>query len=210
MFRYSLFVSLTTVVLLAQNRLAAAECHTDSECRKQNKTSPYCCKSSFHSWAPHECYSTCAGKACDSDSDCGGIGGGCCNTGYGNNCTTKKSCLKTCNSNSDCSDGTYCCKGLYFVKSVCASSCVGKPCGINSDCGAPNECCSSGGECTKVDCHGSPLPVWLIAVFVTVAVLVVVGLVIIIYCWCFARSSSTGPQSDPLLKQPLHSTNYFT
>ncbi|KXJ14152.1 hypothetical protein AC249_AIPGENE7479 [Exaiptasia diaphana] len=171
-----------------RKRLAVAECHSHLDCSKQSKDLPYCCKTSFHSWAPHECFSNCAGKACDSDSNCGGTGGECCNTVYGN-CTTKKSCLKTCYSNSDCKKGsTYCCKGVYFVPSVCASSCVGRSCSFNSDCGAPNECCR-GGKCTKV-CNGSLLPGWLIAVFAIVGVLIVVGFIIIIYCWCSARSSS--------------------
>lgn len=189
MFRYSLFVSLTIVVSLTEKRLAAGECSSDLDCSKQSKDSPYCCKSSFHTWAPRACFSSCAGKYCETDNDCGGSGGECCNTVNGN-CTTTKSCLKKCYSSQDCSrQGSYCCKGVYFNPSVCASSCVGKTCDINSDCGAPNECCSAGGECTKV-CHGSPLPGWLIAVIAIVGVLLVVGIVIIIYCWYVARSSS--------------------
>ena len=156
MYRVVLYVSLTTAVFLIGDRrhVTATKCQSRLNCT--DPKSQFCCKNYSASYSPRICLQTCAGRPCESDNDCGGTGGECCNT-VDEKCTTQQKCVKKCDVEMKCGVGTYCCKQTYLNPSICASSCVGKSCFINSDCGGPGECCSSGNECTT-NCNGSSIP----------------------------------------------------
>ena len=92
------------------------------------------------------CASTCVGKFCVDDSDCGS-GQHCCGSWYKkcyfDNCTGK-----SCNSNSDCPSNE-CCQ----LDKTCGLNCTGTICRADSDCRNNETCCglfkSSFGKCVK-------------------------------------------------------------
>jgi hypothetical protein len=183
MYCLSLFIPVNVVVLLIGTKVAAKECGSRMDCTKIE--APFCCKKYKGSFSPNVCLPTCVNRTCESDDECGGLGGECCNT-VNKICTTKGKCLKACDVELKCSIGTYCCQQTGFDPQICAKSCLGKSCNFDRDCGAPGECCDDGGECTK-SCS-SNIPTWLIVVFVIVGVLCLFGIGFVIRR--FVRSTS--------------------
>ena len=183
MCRILLLMLLNVVVLLTRTKAAATECDSRLNCTQQN--APFCCKKYKAWYSPHICLPTCVNRTCESDDECGGLGGECCNT-VDKICTTKAKCLKACDVELKCSVGTYCCQQTGFNPQICAESCVGKSCNFDPDCGAPGECCDGGGECAKSCSSG--IPIWLIIVLGVAGVLCVIGIALVI-CHFVGRTS---------------------
>lgn len=190
------FISLTLAGLLTGSKeIIAAKQECDSRLNCTEPDAPFCCRYYSAWYSPHYCLSTCAGRTCNGDYECGGPDGECCNT-VDKKCTTKNKCLKRCDVDSICSAGTYCCRQTGLDPQICAASCVGKWCNLDNDCGAPGECCTAGGECTKSCSNG--IPAWFVAVTIIIGVLCVIGIGIII-AYSIGRPRRRGDLRTPLL-----------
>ena len=159
-------------------------CDSNTDC----KFGEYCCKS----YSGSTCNSSCIGKKCFWDKDCGAPGEECtypdsdCYIGhYGKKCPELREykCFNKngCYSHDDCNvfgSGYYCCGNKYSLFGRnCNSNCLKKYCDENSDCGDSSECCDSNNECIK--CPNN-VPAWIIGITVGISlfIIIVVGFVI--------------------------------
>ena len=150
-------------------------CNSDFDCG----SSRYCCRHGTFGLSTI-CRSSCVGKYCRNDGNCGPPDEYC-------NLNTKKCGKKTCNSDFDCGSSRYCCRhGTFGMSTICRSSCVEEYCASDDDCGPSDEHCNlDAKKCT----NDTSLARWLIAVIV-VSVLVFVFVFIggWIYCYCCSGS----------------------
>ena len=126
------FMFALSVIFMIENGLPLAEgkCTSNHDCRG-NSYRKVCCARTLDG-----CYSSsCVGKVCVTDGDCGGENE-CCKYGK---CTTFG--CADCYLNSDCSKNEYCCRRKYG-RNVCRRNCVGETCRSILDCGDDSEYCS--------------------------------------------------------------------
>ena len=167
------------------NKCTTSGCHCNSnfDC----KFGEYCCK-----YSDNACNSSCIGKGCLWDTDCGAPGeectypdSDCFYSRYDKKCPKlpEKKCFNKngCYSHDDCNvfgSGYYCCKGQFSSdERSCNSNCLKKFCNENSDCGGSSECCESNNQCYK--CPNN-VPAWVIGITVGIALLVITAVGVVL------------------------------
>ncbi|XP_028396915.1 keratin-associated protein 10-7-like [Dendronephthya gigantea] len=143
------FLFLLNAMLMGQFGLVLGQntCNSNSDCVSSYYSNKVCCKGYAYQYGytSRKCrygISSCVGRYCTTDGDCGGKNE-CCKS---NKCTT--SGCSNCYSNSNCGFSEYCCKQRYsYDKHVCRRSCVGETCHSSLDCGGFSEYCNWNKKC---------------------------------------------------------------
>jgi hypothetical protein len=159
------FVFLQSALIFAHVLGDYNACESNADCRKISENATHCCRA-FDVRSNLTCrnVSSCVGRHCALDTECGGL---CCIL---NKCTK---CPK-CRSNDECQTGKACCGIRDYGE--CRSTCLGWSCYNDKYCAAL-ECCNSG-ECVDYGCVYDKVVLTLVGAGLGISFILLVAVVV--------------------------------
>ena len=137
-------------------------CKSDVDCRKTGQNATHCCRA-FDANSSLACRnaSSCDGRHCEVDNECGGL------------CCLLKNCTKCpkCRSDDECRHNEICCE-----QGECRSTCLGSSCANDKECAAM-ECCKFG-NCVDGGCPFDNVVLGLVCAAVGVLFIFFVAIVV--------------------------------